>query len=94
MSEHDYVWRLEGYDVWLDPHDNAAGRQESATTNVKFTTSDTDGDTFVMPNLATSRNMPDRSGVHADDDVPDALKLGARVRVWGGTLDARCPKAI
>jgi hypothetical protein len=93
VSEYDYVWRLEGYDVWLDPDDNSAKRRNEfpATTNVKFATSH-DGDTFVIANIAALGDSRIDPRCSSDEDVPDVLKLGARVRVWGGSLRCEVPE--
>jgi hypothetical protein len=92
VTEHDYVWRLEGYDVWIDPHDSTARRGEfPATTNVKFATSD-GSDTFVIANIAALGDSRIDPRCSSDDDVPGVLKLGARVRVWGGSLKCEVPE--
>jgi hypothetical protein len=92
VSEHDYVFRLEGYDVWIDPQENTSRRGEfPATTNVKFATSD-GTDTFVIANLAAIGGSRIDPRCTSDDDVPDFLTNGARVRVWGGSLRCEVPE--
>jgi hypothetical protein len=93
VSEHDYVFRLEGYDVWIDPPDSAAARRGGfpATTSVKFATSD-GTDTFVIANIAAIGGSRIDPRCTSDDDFPPALMTGARVRVWGGSLKCEVPE--
>jgi hypothetical protein len=93
-TTRDYVWRLEGYDVWLDPDDNAAGKKGDfpATTNVKFAVSHGD-ETFVIANLAALGDSRIDPVCLSDDKVPDFLATkGARVRIWGGRLRCEVPE--
>src|SRR5262249_49537922 len=93
VPEDDYIFRLEGYDIWIDPPDASAARRGEfpATTSVRFATSD-GNDTFVVANVAAIGNSRIDPKCLSDDDVPDFLKQGARVRVWGGTLRCEVPE--
>jgi hypothetical protein len=94
VTSSDYVWRLEGYEVWLDPDDHAAGKKEfPATTNVKFAVSHGD-ETFVIANLAAlgGSGIDPLCTSDVDDEIPAFLKKGARVRIWGGRLRCEVPE--
>jgi hypothetical protein len=92
VSQHDYLFRLEGYDIWIDPPDaSATKRGEFApTTSVKFATSD-GADTFVIANVAAIGKSRIDPRCTSDDDIPEFLFKGARVRVWGGSLKCEVP---
>lgn len=93
VSEHDYVFRLEGYDVWIDPLDASAARRGEfpATTSVRFATSD-GADTFVIANIAAIGGRRIDPRCTSDYDFPPELWQGARVRVWGGSLRCGVPE--
>ena len=93
VTEHDYVFRIEGYDIWIDPPDGSAAKRGEfpATTSVKFATSD-GADTFVIANIAAIGKSRIDPRCTSDDDFPTELMGGARVRVWGGSLKCEIPE--
>jgi hypothetical protein len=93
-SQTDYVFRIEGYDVWIDPPGSAGSRVSGEfppTTSVRFAASD-GADTFVIANIAAIGKSRIDPLCMSDYQFPKALWGGARVRVWGGSLRCEVPE--
>jgi hypothetical protein len=82
----DVIWRLEGYDLWIDPPEAPA--PDRVRVDLSFRENQNE---WVVADFKRLSHV----GIDAtflDEDVPNSLKPGARVRIWGGYLQAAKPE--
>jgi hypothetical protein len=91
--EEDRIWRLEGWDVSIQP--DGLGAAPPASTPANFQMATTDGDkTYTLANISTLSGRKIDPRFKSDNDVPELLHRGSRVRVWGGTLSCHVPGGL
>lgn len=93
--DEDIIWRLEGWDVWIQP--DGLGAAPPSSTPANFESAATDGTTtYTLASIATLAGADERIDPRfkSDDNVPELLYLGSRVRVWGGTLTCQVPGGL
>jgi hypothetical protein len=84
----DLLWPLKGYDVWIDRPDEEDG--DGATKMIGKVRDDAGTDWIVADFKELTGVGVDRRML-AEDNVPDIIREGARVQVWGGVMRAGTP---